>query len=206
MKRLAVLFALAILAVAGCSSTPQQQTQSKPVAKTPAPPNYETGRVAFQRMYAAARLWQPDAQPIGEYSDFQKGAPVEKGQQAIWHASFASPSRRQMKPFLWSGVGKEDERGVSSGHEDVWSPSNTSTMNFDINFLKVDSDKAFQVAQEHGGKKLTEKNADLPVNFALDWNPRVRKLIWHVIYGSSEQPKLRVAVNATTGEFLAVEK
>lgn len=41
----------------------------------------------------------------------------------------------------------------------------------------------------------------------LDWDARQSQLIWHVIYGSSQDDaKLRIAVNATTGEFLRVEK
>lgn len=206
MKRLALLLVLAIMAVGGCSTAPPPAA-SKPAPKAPAPPAYETGRVAFQRMYAAARLWAPDAMGISIASEFQKGAPVDKGQESFWSASFASPNRRQMKPFTWTGFGKESERGVSSGHEDDWSPANTSTMTFDVNYLKIDSDKAFQVAQEHGGKALTAKDPSQPVNFSCDWNPRTHKLVWHVIYGTNpEDTKLRVSVDATTGEFIRVEK
>ena len=33
------------------------------------------------------------------------------------------------------------------------------------------------------------------------------KVVWHVIYGNTrDDAKLRVAVNASTGEFLRVEK
>jgi hypothetical protein len=41
----------------------------------------------------------------------------------------------------------------------------------------------------------------------LDWNRQTNELIWHVIYGTDRMSaKLRVAVNASTGEFLRVEK
>jgi hypothetical protein len=41
----------------------------------------------------------------------------------------------------------------------------------------------------------------------LNWSGVTNELIWHVIYGSSpEDAKLRVAVNASNGEFLRVEK
>jgi len=35
-----------------------------------------------------------------------------------------------------------------------------------------------------------------------DWNHNTNELVWHVIYTG----KLRVAVNASTGEFIRVEK
>jgi hypothetical protein len=71
----------------------------------------------------------------------------------------------------------------------------------------VDSDRALAVAQEHGGKALLEKDAAQPVVFLLEWNARTNKLVWTVIYGSSEHDaRLRVAVDATTGDFLRVVK
>lgn len=208
MKKVAILVVMLVLGLAGCSSAPppsENQAAVKPKAE--APPDFETGRTAFQRMYAAARLWQPDAQGTSIASEYVKGAPVDKGEEATWQAFYASPSRRQSKSFTWIGTGKPDDRGVSPGHESDWSPSNTSTMAFDMNYLKVDTDKAFAVAQEHGGKKLTSKDPNQAVNFQCDWNPRERKLIWHVIYGTSgDDTKLRISVDASTGEFLRVEK
>jgi hypothetical protein len=41
----------------------------------------------------------------------------------------------------------------------------------------------------------------------LDWNRQTNELLWHVIYGADrETAKLRVAVNAATGDFSRVEK
>ncbi len=41
----------------------------------------------------------------------------------------------------------------------------------------------------------------------LDWNRNSNKLLWHVIYGPSVgQAKLRVDVDATTGNFVRVEQ
>ena len=76
-----------------------------------------------------------------------------------------------------------------------------------MQFLKVDTDKAFAVAQQHGGEKLLEKEPDTPMLYVLDWNRQTNELLWHVIYGTNrETAKLRVAVNASTGEFSRVEK
>jgi hypothetical protein len=71
----------------------------------------------------------------------------------------------------------------------------------------VDSDKAFEVAQQHGGAKVLEKATDTPVLYVLDWNHATNELIWHVIYGNSRDvARLTVDVNGTTGEFVRVEK
>ncbi len=52
-----------------------------------------------------------------------------------------------------------------------------------------------------------KKNPDTPVIYVLDWSGTTNELIWHVIYGTSrDDAKLRVAVNATSGDFIRVEK
>lgn len=114
-----------------------------------------------------------------------------------------------MKLFVWSGLVGTDapEQGISFSAEDSWSPSNSSTQPFDMAFLKVDSDKAYEVAQKNGGEKLTRKEPKQPVIFSLSWDASANQLIWHVLYGENPaEAKLRIAVDATSGAFLRVEK
>jgi hypothetical protein len=114
-----------------------------------------------------------------------------------------------VKPFFWSGSNAPDapSRGVSPGNEDTYNPGNASTQVFDAAFLKVDSDQAFATAQKHGGDKILEKDPSTPVTYVCDWNHNTNELTWHVIYGvSRETAKLTVAANASTGEFIRVEK
>ena len=206
MKNL-VIAVLALLLMAGCTSEPSQPAQSeKPEPKTA---EFETGRVAFQKMYIAARGWQRDAQGFRLQSDTTADSKGKDGKSAVWRAWFASPSARSTKPFVWSGTDAADAppRGVSPGSEDTYSPTNTSTQIFDIAFLKVDSEAAYEAAQKHGGDKILEANPDTSVFYMLDWNRRSNQLIWHVIYGASrDEPKLRVAVDASSGDFLRIEK
>ena len=113
------------------------------------------------------------------------------------------------KTYTWSGSAAEGSpsRGVNPGIEDSYSPSNSSTQVFDMAFLKIDSDQAFAVAQKHGGDKILEKSPDTPVIYICDWNHNTSELTWHVIYGSQrEGAKLTVAVNASSAEFIRVEK
>ncbi|PYX46336.1 MAG: hypothetical protein DMG79_16775 [Acidobacteria bacterium] len=96
---------------------------------------------------------------------------------------------------------------MNPGIEDSYSPSNSSTQVFDMAFLKIDSDQAFAIAQKHGGDKILEKSPDTPVIYICDWNHNTSELTWHVIYGSQrEGAKLTVAVNASSAEFIRVEK
>ncbi len=201
---LLVLLALLV----GCSSETSKPAESaKPEAKGA---ELLTGRSAFQKMFIAARGWARDAQPYRIESTPTSDANGRDGKSAIWRAFFASPSQRGAKPFIWSGSAAENapSRGVNPGNEDNYSPSNSSTQIFDSAFLKIDSDQAFATAQKHGGDKILEKTPDTPaVIYICDWNHNTNELVWHVIYGSGrDQSKLTVAINASTGEFIRVEK
>jgi len=200
-----VFIPLALLA--GCSSETSKPAESpKPEAKGP---ELLTGRSAFQKMFIAARGWARDAQPYRIESTPTSDANGRDGKLAIWRAFFASPSQHGAKPFIWSGSTAENapSRGVNPGNEDNYTPSNSSTQIFDSAFLKIDSDQAFATAQKHGGEKILEKSPDTPVTYSCDWNHNTNELVWHVIYGSGrDQSKLTVAINASSGEFIRVEK
>ena len=207
-----LLLAITLAAVmSACSSAPQPAQKAASEAKTEQPkaPELLTGRAAFQKLFVTARSWAPDAQPFRLESEPVKQAPGTDGKAGIWRGYFASPSKRMLKPYLWSGISGPDapERGISPGTEDTFNPANTSTQPFDFAFLKIDSDKAFEVAQAHGGKKLVEADPQQPIKYTLLWNPSSNELVWRVLYGTSEMDaKLRVAVDASTGTFLKVEK
>jgi hypothetical protein len=194
-------FCVLTLLLFGCESSPQKPQQITPAQ--PAAPDSQTGRFALQRMIAPAHLWAGDTQPIRMKSGTGQGYIGHDGKSAFWQAVFASPSRQKMEAFSWSGV---PPKGVDHGTEDTFNPGNRSTQPFDLAFLKVDSDKAYQVAQEHGGKQLLGKNPNQEVFYLLDWDPRTGHLRWHVIYGSSENnAQLAVIVDASTGDFVHKE-
>jgi hypothetical protein len=202
MKRLAAALLVALFFVA-CSSNNETKNEEKPKDE------YITGRMSFQKLMIQAHLWAADARPYRLESQYTKGAPLLEGKAGVWRGNFASPSRAAVKAYTWSGVTADDapERGVLPGTEDTFNPNNVSTQPFDLAYIKKDSNEALTVAQEHGGKKITDKDPKQPIVYVLDWNPRSSTLIWHVIYGdSAADAKLRIAVNATTGEFIAVEK
>jgi len=205
MKKL-LMALLSLILMAACSSEPSKPAPAEqPQPKTP---ELVTGRTAFQKLYIAARGWAPDAQPYRLESTTTADSKGQNGRAVVWHAFFASPSRRGVRPYMWSGEDASDapSRGISPGTEDTYSPSNSSTQVFDMQFLKTDSDKALETAQKHGGEKLMQKDPNTPVDYMLDWSRATNELIWHVIYGDRDNPKLRVAVNASSGDFIRVEK
>jgi hypothetical protein len=200
----AVLVSLALLA--GCDSNSGKPTQTKP---EPKPVELLTARAAFQKCFIAARNYAADVKPFRIESTPSTDSNGHDGKSAIWRASFASAMQHGVKPFIWSGTDAPDapSRGVSPGNEDTYNPRNASTQIFDVAFLKVDSDQAFNEAQKHGGDKVLEKDPATPVLYICDWNHNTNELTWHVIYGGSrEGAKLTVAINASTGAFTRVEK
>jgi hypothetical protein len=198
---------LAILVfLPACESNPPTTSESKPEAKAT---ELLTGRSAFQKTFIAARSYAADAKPFRIESILTTDGNGHDGKSAVWRASFASAMQHGVKPFIWSGSTAQDapSRGISPGNEDSYNPSNSSTQVFDVGFLKIDSDQAFAEAQKHGGDKILERDPATPVVYICDWNHNTNELVWHVIYGESrEAAKLTVAINASTGEFIRVEK
>jgi hypothetical protein len=178
---------------------------SKPAPAPKKTNHYETGRFALQYMIPVARLWSPDAQPITLSSSPTTESPGQDGKSGSWRAVFGSRSRQKAEPFMWSGMADAPTK-VDHGVEDSFNPNNRSTMPWDLAFLKVDTDKAFEVAQQHGGKQLTEKDPKLQVLYEIDWDAHSNQLRWHVIYGGSDSnSKLTVLVDASSGAFIRKE-
>lgn len=204
-QNFAAFILLALLAA--CSSQPSQPAETpKPEPKGP---ELLTGRSAFQKTYIAARGWQRDAQPFRIESVVTTDGDGHDGKWAVWRVSFASATQRAVKSFVWSGSAANDapSRGINPSTEDSYNPSNSNTQVFDSQFLKQDSDQALEVSKKHGGDKVLEKNPDTKIGYVCDWNHNTNQLIWHVIYGGSrDASKLTVSVDASTGEFIRVEK
>jgi len=199
------IVAVILLALLAACSEDKPTEPVKPDVKGP---ELVTARTALQKVYVAARGWNQDARPYRLESSLTSDGNGHDGKSAVWRGSFASASRRSEKSYTWSGSAADGapSRGINPGTEDTYSPTNSSTWVFDIAFLKIDSDQALATAQKHGGDKIMEKAPDTTVVYVCDWNHNTNELVWHVIYGSREAAKLTVAVNASTGEFIRVEK
>jgi hypothetical protein len=202
MKKLLVVI-LAAGFMAACSSQPSQPTTPQPAQ--PKAPATITGSAAFFKCYVAARGWAGDAQPYRMEShpaaDSKDKDKDRDGKSAEWRVAFASPAQHATKSYTWA------DGDISPGSVGAYSAANSSTMVFNVQFIKADTDKAFAVAQQHGGDKLLQAGPDTPILYVLDWNRPINKAVWHVIYGANQDTaKLRVEVNASTGEFVKIEK
>ena len=197
---------LLLLLLSACSEDSKPAQPAKPEVKGP---ELISARSAFQKLYVAARGWNQDAKPYRLEATVTSDGNGQDGKWAVWRASFASAAQRSEKSYTWSGSAADGapSRGVNPGTEDSYSATNSSTQVFDMAFLKIDSDQAFAVAQKHGGDKILEKEPNTPVFYVCDWNHNTNELTWHVIYGAArDAAKLTVAVNASSGEFIRVEK
>jgi hypothetical protein len=209
IRRLAGLFTALLLLwlFPACSSQSNQPAEPEKAEKKG--PDLILARSAFQKLYVAARGWNQDAKPYRLASTATSDGNGHDGKWAVWSGSFASPAQRSEKTYTWSGSTADGapSQGINPGVEDSYSATNASTQVWDMAFLKIDSDQAFATAQKHGGDKVLEKAPDTPVTYVLDWNHNTNELVWHVIYGANrEGAKLTVWVNASTGNFIRVEK
>jgi hypothetical protein len=191
-----------VLAFAGCNENSPKNASSTP--SQPKADQFETGRFALQKMLPSAHMWANDAEPVSLSSSATTASNGHDGKAGSWRAVFASPAQQKSEPFIWSGMA-DAPRKLDHGVEDHYNPNNRSMQAWDLNFLKVDTDQAFAVAQQHGGKQLLEKDPNMGVNYLLDFDPLSNQLRWHVIYGGSGAGRLTVLVNASSGLFLRKE-
>jgi hypothetical protein len=214
MKSYRLAFALSVIGVVmlavGCSSN-----ENKPASETPAAapkkaePTLYSGEEAFNRMLGLALKWAPDAEPARVESVLNTESNGQGGKSTVWRGYFVSPSRRSTKTFVCSGSRLPDAPpyGVSpEGEEGVYNAQSANLV-FSHFLLKTDTDKAYEVAQQHGGEALLKKDAQQPVNYVLLKDKKLNVPVWFVIYGPSEKDRKGIGViNATTGDFVSAGK
>lgn len=213
MKLYRLAFALSVISVAiltaGCSSTenkPKDDTPAQPKSKEPM---LYTGQEAFNRMMGLALKWSPDAQPARLESVLTTETTGHGGKSTIWRGYFASPSRRSTKTIVCSGSRRPDAPpfGVSAeGREGAYN-AEAANLAFLPLLVKTDADKAFEIAQQHGGEAIVKKDAKQPITYLLLKDRKLNMPVWYVIYGTSETNRKGIGViNATTGAFVSAGK
>lgn len=200
----------AILAV-GCSSNqskPAESASAKPTPPSTQPVPY-TGQEAFNRMMGLALKWSPDAQPARLESVLTPETTGQDGKSTIWRGYFASPSRRATKTIVCSGSRRPDAPpfGVSTEGNDLAYNAEAANLAFLPLLVKTDTDKAFEIAQQHGGEAIIKKDAQQSITYVLLKDKKQNVPVWYVIYGSSEEDRKGIGVvNATTGAFVSAGK
>lgn len=211
MKFLSVVISAAILLFAvACNSTPNQPAASQTpklvnssTTEKKEPVLY-TAKPCFTRMSDMAQRWSPDALPFHLESSITTEANGQSGTATVWRGLFTSPSRGTFKTFTCSGSRLPDQPplGITSTVESASSPL-VASLEFHPSYLQTDSDKAFAIAQQHGGAALTKKDAQQPVLYILERDAKQKAVFWYVVYGSSQsESKGTGVINATTGAFV----
>jgi len=219
MKFYRLAFAFSVISVAiltaGCSSTenkPKESTPENPAAAAKPQikePTLYTGQEAFNRMMGLALKWSPDAEPARVESVLTTETTGQDGKATIWRGYFVSPSRRSTKTIVCSGSRQPDAPpfGVSpEGAEGAYNAQSAGLV-FSHYLLKTDTDKAFAIAQQHGGDAIVKKDAQQPIMYVLLKDRKQNVPVWYVIYGTSEKDRKGIGViNATTGAFVSAGK
>ena len=198
-NRTAILFlTILTLLFAACSQTP-------PVAEKKAePPKPVTGQSAFYKMYGVARGWAPDAQGLQLRSLPLQEVKSEVGKAGAWEATFVTLSRGRSRAYTYSVVeaGGNLHKDVFAGPEEAYSGASGQNQPFPAAAVKIDSDKAYAIALEHGAD-YAKKNPNMPISFMLEWTRRYQFPAWRVVWGESVASSgFSVFVDSGAGTYL----
>jgi hypothetical protein len=160
--------------------------------------DWVTGREALQNIMQTMKEWFPDAEVIRLYSGQRKKAPRE-GVCDEWRTVVLSRSRKKSTGFYWRGRSVAQSEVTDYEPDDKQSPVEAAR-------IKADSDAAFRMAEEHGGKPLLGKNPETDIRYAMMFDRGLGQLTWLVFYdikgNDISTAKLHAAINAETGEFI----
>jgi len=213
MKSYRLAFALSVIGLVmlalGCSSNENKTAETPAAAPKKAEPSLYSGEEAFNRMLGLALKWAADAEPARVESVLNTESNGQGGKSTVWRGYFVSPSRRSTKTFVCSGsrLAGAPPYGVSPEGEEGAYNAQSANLVFSHFLLKTDTDKAYEVAQAHGGDALVKKDAQQPVTYVLLKDKKLNVPVWFVIYGASEKERQGIGViNATTGGFVSAGK
>jgi len=191
------LIALApALLLPSCSSGPAPQA----AAVKPAVPL--TGLHALYQMYTSARAWAQDLQILRYASINIREVPHQDGKAAAWQVVFVSQALAKSRTYTLSIY-----EASATLHEGIFpeAPQNWAGDGkpFLLETAKVDTDKAWETALQHGGDYNT-KNPKIPISWTLGMDKGADP-VWRVIWGESAgESGFSVLVDASTGDFIRI--
>ncbi len=191
------LIALApALLLPSCSSGPTPPPQP---AKPPEP---LTGLHALYQMYTSARAWAQDLQILRLSSIDIREVPHQDGKEGAWQVLFVSQALAKSRTYTFSvfEASATLHQGIFPDAPQDWSGNGKP---FLLEAAKVDSDKAWETALEHG-REYNSKNSQLPVSYTLGMDKGTDP-VWRVIWGESAgESSFSVLVDASTGAFMQI--
>jgi hypothetical protein len=196
--------ALLVLSCGSESSKTNAVQAAKPAEKREV--TLSTARPCLERMSLQALRWQPDALPYHLESESNAEGNGQDGKSSVWRANFVSMNRGLARTFMCSGslLRVSPPFGVTANRE---FPTSNRFLTFAISDIKVDSDAAAKLAQEHGGTDLIKRNPQQPVSYELGVDLKSNKLLWAAIFGTSQKDNKGIGmIDATNPKFLGALK
>jgi hypothetical protein len=191
------LIALApALLLPSCSSGPT------PPAQPAKPPEPLSGLHALYQLYTSARAWAQDLQILRLSSIDIREVPHQDGSAAAWQVVFVSQALAKSRTYTFSvyEASATLHQGIFPDAPQDWSGSGKP---FLLEAAKIDSDKAWEIALEHG-RDYNSKNPQLPISYTLGMDKGTDP-VWRVIWGESAgESSFSVLVDASTGDFMQI--
>jgi len=184
------------LLLTSCSTGPVPPAQPE----KPAVPL--TGLHALYQMYTSARAWAQDLQILRLSSIDIREVPHQDGKAAAWQVVFVSQALAKSRTYTFSvyEASATLHQGIFSDAPQDWSGNGKP---FLLDAAKIDSDKAWEIALEHG-RDYNGKNPKIPVSYTLGMDKGTDPM-WRVIWGESAgESSFSVLVNASTGDFVQI--
>jgi hypothetical protein len=167
-----------------------------------------SAQAAFRGMFASARSWAADAQPLRVAQIDVEGMKAEGGKAPAWEALFVSEGRRQVRRYIFSVVHRPVRNlrgGINDEPPETWSLGGGSEP-FLVQAFKRDSTAVYEVAMSHG-RDYARKHPAEPVKFLLEKTSRFPDPAWRVYWGNSVSTSgYSIFVDATTGDYLATAR
>jgi hypothetical protein len=172
----------------------------------PAPPEKSaaplTGLHALYQMYTSARAWAQDLQILRLSSIDIREVPHEDGKAAAWQVVFVSQALAKSRTYTFSvyEASATLHQGIFPDTSQDWPGGGKP---FLLEAAKVDSDKAWEIALEHGSD-YNSKNPKIPISYTLGMDKGTDP-VWRVIWGESAgESGFSVLVDASTGSFVQI--
>lgn len=197
------LLALFFLILAGCSEAPTQPVAGKP-KEMEKPPEAVTGRWAFHQMFAAARGWALDCQPLRLRSIQLSEVKAGPGKAGAWEATFVSQAKQKARMYTYSVIQSEGNlrKGVFAGLDESYSGPRGQAKPFLVAALKTDTNEVYETALKKAADYV-KKNPDMTIQFLLESTSRFPNPAWRVIWGDSiARSNFSILVDASTGAYL----
>jgi hypothetical protein len=194
-RRELVAMAPALL-LPSCASGPDPQGE----ARKPAVPL--TGLHALYQMYTSARAWAQDLQILRYSSINIREVQYQDGKAAAWQVIFISQALAKSRTYTFSVY-----EASATLHEGIFPEASQNWPGTGRPFLleaaKVDTDKAWETALEHG-KDYNSKNPKTPISWTLGMD-KGNDPVWRVIWGETAgESSFSVLVDASTGDFIQI--